>query len=277
MTITDALSWAKSKLDEPNDAYYLLCHILGKSRTYLYTWPDTSLSPEQREHYQTAVLKREQGEPVAYILGTKSFWTLDLKTSEHTLIPRPETEGLVEAALNIGDANSAYTVCDLGTGTGAIALALASERPRWAITGVDRIPEAVQLAQENAKRLGLGHVNFKQSFWFSQLQQDKFDLIVSNPPYVETNSPYLVEGDVRFEPQSALTSGDDGLDDIRYIVEHTPTYLKSNGWLMLEHGFEQHQAVAKIMENADFVDIQALEDLNRYQRITIGKLNKERE
>ena len=168
-------------------------------------------------------------------------------------------------------------MCDLGTGTGAIALALASERPRWAITGVDRIPEAVQLAQENAKRLGLGHVNFKQSFWFSQLQQDKFDLIVSNPPYVETNSPYLVEGDVRFEPQSALTSGDDGLDDIRYIVEHTPTYLKSNGWLMLEHGFEQHQAVAKIMENADFVDIQALEDLNRYQRITIGKLNKERE
>ncbi|MBO1255494.1 peptide chain release factor N(5)-glutamine methyltransferase [Alteromonas sp. 5E99-2] len=271
MTLGELLQWAKSSLDEPADADYLLCGCLNQSRSYLYTWPDKVLSADEITVFRSMIERRVKGEPVAYILGKKPFWSFSLLTSPDTLIPRPETELLVEAALEKISAEKKLSICDLGTGTGAVALAIASERPNCNVIGVDRISNAVALAKKNAQALSIGNVCFLQSNWFDELAGHKFDVIVSNPPYVEQDSPYLQEGDVRFEPKSALTSGIDGLEDIREIVSRAGEFLSPKGWLMFEHGFSQHQAVANCMKDAGFVDIQAVEDLNLHQRLTIAK------
>ena len=252
------------------DAELLLAQALGKSRGYLHTWPEREPEASQLERFQAALARRRTGEPVAYILGRQGFWSLDLDVASHTLIPRPDTELLVETALALLPATP-LQVLDLGTGTGAIALALACERPAWQVTGVDRVAEAVALAQGNGTRLQLANARFAESCWFSALAGQRFQLIVSNPPYIAAADPHLNQGDVRFEPSSALVAGVDGLDDIRLIIEQAPEHLLAGGWLLLEHGFDQAEAVRELLVQRGFAAVDSRRDLGGHQRISLGQ------
>ena len=252
------------------DAELLLAHVLGKPRSYLFTWPDRVVPEAEAARFSALLARRRSGEPVAYLLGEQGFWTLNLQVSPDTLIPRPDTERLVELALELGPSRSA-AVLDLGTGTGAIALALAGERPDWQLTGSDRMPGAVALAEQNRARLGLANVRFLQSDWFAALGAARYDLIVSNPPYIAADDPHLTQGDVRFEPASALVSGADGLDDIRHLVETAPSHLQPGGWLLLEHGWQQAAAVRDLLEQRGFAAVQSWEDLGGHQRVSGGQ------
>jgi release factor glutamine methyltransferase len=256
------------------DAELMLAHALGKSRSYLHTWPERELDAPQLERYQAAITRRQAGEPVAYILGQQGFWSLELEVAAHTLIPRPDTELLVETVLALLPATPA-ALLDLGTGTGAIALALASERPAWRLTGVDRVPEAVALAERNRARLKLSNANFAESHWFSALVGQRFQLIVSNPPYIAVDDRHLAEGDVRFEPSSALVAGADGLDDIRLIIQQAPGYLEAGGWLLLEHGFDQAAAVRELLSARGFSEVESRRDLGGHERISLGRFDNE--
>lgn len=252
------------------DAELLLAHALGQSRSYLRTWPEREPSAAQCAAFAALLERRRAGEPVAYLLGRQGFWSLDLEVAPHTLIPRPDTELLVETALALGPGGPAR-VLDLGTGTGAIALALACERPAWQVLGVDRVSEAVQLAERNRARLGLGNVRFVESVWFSTLGGERFALIVGNPPYIAADDRHLNEGDVRFEPASALVAGEDGLDDIRRIVAEAPEHLEAGGWLLLEHGYDQAEAVRALFAARGFAAVESRRDLGGHQRITLGQ------
>ena len=256
------------------DAELLLAHALGKSRSYLHTWPERELETEQLERYQAAIVRRQAGEPVAYILGQQGFWSLDLEVAAHTLIPRPDTELLVETVLALLPATPA-ALLDLGTGTGAIALALACERPAWRLTGVDRVAEAVALAERNRARLKLANASFVASHWFSALAGQRYQLIVSNPPYIAADDRHLAEGDVRFEPSSALVAGADGLDDIRLIIQQSPDYLEAGGWLLLEHGFDQAAAVRELLSARGFSSVESRRDLGGHERISLGRFDNE--
>ncbi|MEL7937256.1 peptide chain release factor N(5)-glutamine methyltransferase [Pseudomonas delhiensis] len=253
------------------DAELLLAAALGKPRSFLRTWPERVVDREVRERFEGWLARRRAGEPVAYILGRQGFWSLDLEVAPHTLIPRPDTELLVEAALQLVPASPAR-VLDLGTGTGAIALALACERLSWQVTGVDRIPEAVALAERNRERLRLANVGFRQSHWFSALEGERFALIVGNPPYIPGSDPHLQQGDVRFEPKSALVAGADGLDDIRLIVGQAPRFLEPGGWLLLEHGYDQAPAVRDLLLGNGFREVESRRDLGGHERISLGRL-----
>lgn len=252
------------------DAELLLAHALGQSRSYLRTWPEREPSAAQCAAFAALLARRRTGEPVAYLLGRQGFWSLDLEVAPHTLIPRPDTELLVETALTLGPGGPAR-VLDLGTGTGAIALALACERPAWQVLGVDRVSEAVQLAERNHARLGLGNARFVESVWFSTLGGERFALIVGNPPYIAADDRHLSEGDVRFEPASALVAGEDGLDDIRRIVAEAPAHLEAGGWLLLEHGYDQAEAVRALFAARGFAAVESRRDLGGHQRITLGQ------
>jgi release factor glutamine methyltransferase len=256
------------------DIELLLAHALGKSRSYLRTWPERELDSEQLKRFNEALARRQAGEPVAYILGLQGFWTLELEVASHTLIPRPDTELLVETALSLIPATPAQ-VLDLGTGTGAIALALASERPAWQVMGVDRIAEAVELAERNRQRLAFNNARFTQSHWFSALAGQRYQMIVSNPPYIAADDHHLAEGDVRFEPSSALVAGADGLDDIRHIIAQAPDYLERDGWLLLEHGFDQAEAVCALLSARGFTKVESRRDLGGHQRISLGCFSHE--
>lgn len=252
------------------DAELLLAAALGKPRSFLRTWPERVVSREAHDLFDRYLGRRVAGEPVAYILGRQGFWSLDLEVAPHTLIPRPDTELLVETALALLPA-SPSRVLDLGTGTGAIALALACERLSWHVLGVDRIPEAVALAERNRERLRLANVAFRASHWFSAVEGERFSLIVSNPPYIPSTDPHLKQGDVRFEPSSALVSGQDGLDDIRLIIDQAPNHLESGGWLMLEHGFDQPDAVRDLLLSRGFSAVESRRDLGGHERISLGR------
>lgn len=256
------------------DAQWLLAAVLGKPSSYLRAWPERELTAEQVVQFEGYLARRRLGEPVAYIIGQQGFWSLELAVAPHTLIPRPDTELLVETALSKPFGGAAH-VLDLGTGTGAIALAIASERPTWQVLGVDRIAEAVVLAEQNRQRLKLSNCRFQQSDWFAQLAPQRFDLLVSNPPYIPASDPHLQQGDVRFEPASALVSGEDGLDDIRHLIATAPHWLKAQGWLMLEHGYDQAEAVAELMRAQGFIEVQSLRDFGGQWRITLGCWSKE--
>ncbi|MFI8743112.1 peptide chain release factor N(5)-glutamine methyltransferase [Stutzerimonas sp. R75] len=274
MATIDYLLRAAQLPDSPSaklDAEWLLAAALGKGTSYLRTWPDCEVLPEVEARFAAYLERRRLGEPVAYILGRQGFWSLDLEVAPHTLIPRPDTELLVETALDMLPAGPA-DVLDLGTGTGAIALALATERSAWRLTGVDRISEAVSLANRNAQRLGLGNVRFIESLWFSSLAGQRYGLIVSNPPYIRASDPHLLQGDVRFEPSSALVAGEDGLDDIRLIIEQAPTHLLSSGWLILEHGYDQAMAVRTLLFDGGFVDVASRKDFGGHERVSFGRL-----
>ncbi|MGE8361245.1 peptide chain release factor N(5)-glutamine methyltransferase [Pseudomonas sp.] len=256
------------------DAELLLAAALGKPRSYLRTWPERELDAVQQAAFSESLARRRAGEPIAYILGLQGFWSLELEVAPHTLIPRPDTELLVETALALLPATAA-SVLDLGTGTGAIALALASERPAWQVSGVDRVADAVALAERNRARLGLGNARFCASHWFSAVADQRFQLIVSNPPYIAAGDRHLAEGDVRFEPSSALVAGEDGLDDIRLIIEQAPTYLAPHGWLALEHGFDQAEAVRALLQARGFSAVESRRDLGGHERISLGCFNHE--
>lgn len=274
MRIDQLLAHA-AQIDSPTaqlDAELLLAFVLDKPRSYLYTWPEKTVSELHASAFMALLERRQRGEPVAYLLGRQGFWTLDLQVAEHTLIPRADTELLVEAALQLAATGRALQVLDLGTGSGALALAVASERPQWTVTGVDRIESAVALAQSNQQQVALSNVQFLHSHWFSALAGQRYDLILSNPPYIADNDPHLQQGDVRFEPLSALVSGPDGLDDIRAIIAQAPVYLNDNGWLLLEHGFDQASAVRELLAQANFVEVGSQRDLAGHERISVGRL-----
>lgn len=275
MTIIASLLRSAELPDSPTarlDVELLLAAALGKPRSFLHTWPERIVSTEAARTFANYLQRRRTGEPVAYILGQQGFWKLDLEVAPHTLIPRPETEMLVEAALELVPAFAPAEVLDLGTGSGAIALALANERHLWKVTAVDRVPEAVALAERNRKRLRLENAVVLDSHWFSALQGKRFDLIISNPPYIADADPHLSAGDVRFEPDSALVAGSDGLDDLRTIIEQAPSYLNSGGWLLLEHGYDQGAAVRDLLTDHGFERIQTRRDLGEHERISFGRV-----
>ncbi|ARA82661.1 peptide chain release factor N(5)-glutamine methyltransferase [Pseudomonas ficuserectae] len=273
MTIIASLLRSAELPDSPTarlDIELLLAAALGKPRSFLHTWPERIVSTEAALAFAGYLQRRRTGEPVAYILGQQGFWKLDLEVAPHTLIPRPETEMLVEAALELVPAFAPAKVLDLGTGTGAIALALANERQQWKVTAVDRVPEAVALAERNRQRLQLDNAQVLNSHWFSALEGQQFDLIISNPPYIADADPHLSAGDVRFEPSSALTAGSDGLDDLRTIIADAPVHLSADGWLLLEHGYDQGPAVRELLIRHGFERIQTRRDLGEHERITFG-------
>jgi len=252
------------------DVELLTCHALHKTRAWLLAWPDKVLTSSEQKAINKLIDRRLKGEPIAYIIGEKPFWSLTLKVSPATLIPRPESELLVEKVLATLGANKKYGL-DLGTGTGAIALALASERPHWNLLGIDQKEEIVCLAKENAQLHHITNASFKKSHWFEKIQAEKFDFIVSNPPYIEQGDAHLTQGDVRFEPRSALTSGVDGLNDIRTLCAHAVSYLKMGGWLLLEHGYNQKQCVQALFKKHGFINITTSQDLSGKDRVTRGQ------
>jgi release factor glutamine methyltransferase len=274
MTIIASLLRAADLPDSPTarlDAELLLAAALGKSRSFLHTWPERIVPSDAALTFAHYLQRRRGGEPVAYILGQQGFWKLDLEVAPHTLIPRPDTELLVETALELLPATPAK-VLDLGTGSGAIALALASERPAWQVTAVDRVLEAVALAERNRQRLHLHNVTVLSSHWFDALKDHRYSLIISNPPYIAAADPHLIAGDVRFEPASALVAGTDGLDDLRVIIAQAPQHLEAGGWLMLEHGYDQAAAVRDLLLAQGFVEVHSRVDLGGHQRISLGRL-----
>ncbi len=282
LTIEAALKAATLQLthsgsDSPSlDAAVLLCHALDKPRSYLLTWPDKILDDTTHAAFDALLARRLTGEPVAYIIGEREFWSLPLKVSPSTLIPRPDTERLVEVALEKAQTLDG-DILDLGTGTGAIALALASELPQRRVVGIDLRDEAQQLASDNANRLHLTNVTFLQGSWFEPLSHGtKFALIVSNPPYIEENDPHLAQGDVRFEPKSALVAADNGLADIKHISDAGRDYLQSGGWLAFEHGYDQGASVRTIMQALGYQHVITEQDYAGHDRVTLGQYNDER-
>lgn len=251
------------------DAKILLCKVLNKELTYLLTWPDKKVEQVEIQQYLSLLSRRELGEPIAYITGVKEFWSLPFAVSEATLIPRPDTEILVEEVLENFPNQPNVNCLDLGTGTGAIALALASENPMWKIHGVDYSQDAVKLAQENASNLSLTQVDFYQSDWFSNVDKNsRFDVIVSNPPYIDEDDVNLSQGDVRFEPKSALVADNHGLADIELIALQARGYFVNNGKIFFEHGFDQASAVSRILKKLGYTQVKTVKDLSGHDRIT---------
>lgn len=251
------------------EAEILLGHVLERPRSWLYTWPEHPVDATAAQHYRELLARRAAGEPVAYLVGEREFWGLSLRVTPDTLIPRPDTETLVEWALDL-PLPGAAAVLDLGTGSGAIALALASERPCWQITGADRSEAALAVARANGERLLPGRVHWCGSDWFARVPAGRFHLLVSNPPYVAAADPHLQRGDLRFEPRQALEAGNDGLADIRRLVADAPAWLHPGGWLLLEHGFEQAEAVRGLLDAAGFAAVATRCDLAGQPRVTGG-------
>ncbi len=259
----------------------LLQQALNVSRAYLLAHPERCLNEPEQTHYNELLQRRLRGEPIAYLLGEREFYGLMFKVTPATLIPRPETELLVELALQripekppspppacgIG---SKFRVLDLGTGSGAIALAIAHSRPDIEVLACDNSAAAIEVARENAQRLGIANVAFMQSDWYDALDVQRFNLIVSNPPYISVTDPHLAQGDLRFEPSSALISSDDGLRDTRHIVAHAQTHLEPGGWLLLEHGYDQATQVRQLLHQAGLVEVFSARDLAGIERVSGG-------
>jgi release factor glutamine methyltransferase len=274
-TFADALRTATARLtdsDSPQlDAELLLAHTLGRERSHLRAYPEAVLDASQAHRYAELVEARRRGEPIAYLTGEREFWSLRLMVTPATLIPRPETELLVEQALGLIPAALEWQILDLGTGSGAIALAIAKERPRCRVTAVDISPEALAVARANAVALHIANAEFLQGDWFSAVPGKRFHVIVSNPPYVGASDPHLAQGDLRFEPKQALSSGNDGLDDIRRIVADAPRHLQAAGSLLLEHGHGQGAAVRGLLQAASFMDPRSIRDLAGHERISLAR------
>lgn len=255
------------------DVALLLCSVLERPRSYLYTWPERRLNGDQQARFDALLARRLGGEPVAHLLGYREFWSLPLAVNAETLIPRPDSECLVEAALELFADGDAGRALDLGTGTGALALALASEWPQWRCWGVDKSPAAVALAERNRQALALQNVQLLVSDWFAALlPRRQFQLIVSNPPYIDAADPHLHQGDVRFEPLSALIASEQGLADLRHIVATAPQYLCTDGYLIVEHGFQQGAAVRDLLGAAGFVEVVSRRDYGGNERLSLGRL-----
>ncbi len=264
------LNVARSRLSDDYEADHLLAHALQRSSAWIMAHLDDPLDAALQARFETAVQRRLEGTPVAYITGHRGFWTLDLEVSPATLIPRPDTETLVEAALERIPADAPQRLADLGTGSGAIALALATERPLAEVWAVDCSAEALTVAQRNARLNGLDRVSFHLGDWLAPLE-GHFDLIASNPPYIESTDPHLQRGDLRFEPAQALASGRDGLDAIRQLVAGSGRHLHPGGWLLLEHGWRQAPAVRALLLSHGWSEVSTIKDLEGRDRVTLGR------
>lgn len=253
------------------DAEVLVMHVCGLDRSGLITHGHNALTNEQQRRLEELLARRQRGEPVAYIIGTREFWSMELAVTPATLIPRPETELLVEKALEHIPENTEWHIADLGTGSGAIALAIAKGRPRSRVIATDSSSAALEVARSNAARFGLINIEFREGAWFAPLAGETFDVIVSNPPYIPAGDPHLTQGDVRFEPASALVSGADGLDAIRHLARHAREYLGPGGWLMFEHGWDQAAVAGELLHRYGYRDIVSLADLAGHARVAGGR------
>jgi release factor glutamine methyltransferase len=273
--VAEALAGAAATLDGPDaraDAEILLAHVLSRPRSWLYAHADEAVPAEAASQYASLLRRRAAGEPAAYLTGRREFWSLELEVSPATLVPRPETELLVELALARLPAETSPRVIDLGTGSGAIALAIACERPRAHVTAVDASAPALAIAQRNATRLGLERVRFLRSDWFSAVRDERFEMVLANPPYLANEDPHLLEDSLPFEPAMALTSGSDGLDALRAICAGAPAQLQPRGWLLLEHGLAQGESARALLELAGFTQAQTWRDLEGRERVSGGML-----
>lgn len=255
-----------------HEAELLLLHVLERERSWLFAHATDPVEPAHAAAFEALLAKRVAGAPVAYLLGRRGFWTLDLEVSPATLIPRPETELLVELALARLPEDAALRVADLGTGSGAIALALASERPQASVIATDLSEAALAVAARNAQRHALGNVSVRLGAWYAPLAGERFDLIATNPPYIASDDPHLVQGDLRFEPATALASGLDGLDDIRLIIAGAAAHLLPGGWLLIEHGWDQGEAIRALLRDAGFQSVATERDLEQRDRVSLGCL-----
>lgn len=272
-SVAGLLAEAKKRLQDSKspavDAELLLCHVLGKPRSFLFTWPEQEVDELLAAQFHQLLARRVSGEPVAYLLGRREFYGHELLVSADTLIPRPDTELLVDVVLEKLPAEKPLRIADLGTGTGAIAISLALTRPAWQLLAVDYIVAVLDLVERNVRRLRAVNVTPVQSSWYSRLD-GQFDAIVSNPPYIRADDMHLRRGDVRFEPRSALVSGDDGLDDIRLIIAGAPARLRAGGLLALEHGHDQGTAVRELFQCAGFESVETRRDYGDNERVTFG-------
>ncbi len=269
-TVFALLGVARRGIDAA-DAELLLAHALGQGRNWLFAHADDSVPADVTARFESLVQRRIAGEPVAYLTGCQGFWTLDMEVTPATLIPRPETELLVELALARIHANAAVLVADLGTGSGAIALSIAKERPRTQVIATDASDDALDVARRNAERNGIENCQFRAGNWYAPLAGECFALIASNPPYIADGDAHLAQGDLRFEPSMALSSGVDGLGAIRTIVAAAGEHLFPGGWLLLEHGWDQGDAVRKLLLDASFVDVETVQDLEQRDRVSLGR------
>lgn len=273
-TVQSALAQATERFlssDSPAlDAQLLLAHVLDKNRSWLFAWPEHELTREQQRSFNALCTRRAQGEPVAYLLGRRAFWTFELEVCSAVLIPRPETELVVELALRLG-AGLSGKVADLGTGSGAIALALARERPDWQVYATELSAEAQSVAAANMRNAGLGNVHLLAGSWLEPLPGRDYVLIASNPPYIDKADPHLLQGDVRFEPRAALVARDNGMADLRHIAVNARHYLVPGGWLVLEHGWKQGTSVRYLLEGLGYTEVATHHDHANSERVTVGR------
>ncbi len=253
------------------DVEVLLCHVLEKNRSYLRTWPEKKLSQSQLNHFKQLLQQRQQGKPIAYIIGKREFWSRDFYVDTHVLIPRPDTETLIELCLQLIQHKPDARLIDLGTGSGVIAVTLAAECPELHITAIDSCEAALKIARKNAQLNNTPHIRFMQSNWFDQLHNEMFDFIISNPPYIGADDPHLKQGDVCFEPVRALIAEEQGLQDIMLICQQSPYYLNKGGYLILEHGYDQQQSIYDILDKAHYQNIQCLHDLSDHPRVSYAQ------
>lgn len=254
------------------EAEVLLCEAIKKPRSYLYAWPDADVEDSAAARFASLIARRSQGVPVAYLLGKRAFWGLDLQVTSATLIPRPDTECLIEAVLTLSLEPETVRGLDMGTGSGAIALALASERPQWDLTGTDISAAALAVAQCNATNLTLANTRWLLGSWFEPVADECFDVIVSNPPYLAEDDPHLEMGDLRFEPRGALVARNGGLADLQRIVRGASEHLVQAGWLVLEHGMSQGPEVRALLIDEGFSEVATRRDLAGRERVTLGRL-----
>ncbi len=278
MTLKEWLIAAKRQLMSVSDssqldAEVLLSDCLQVNKSYLYTWPEKTLSATQLQQLQEWLTLRLQGCPIAYIVGHREFWSLDFKVTPATLIPRPETELIVEICLQqLSDAQQ--YILELGTGSGAIAIALAHERPQWHILASDNSSDALAVAEYNARQLAVSNIQFSQNDWFDNIAAQQFAAIISNPPYIAKDDPHLQQGDVKFEPLVALVAEKEGIAALDTIIKNAPQYLASQGLLVLEHGYQQASQVRQQMEQCGFEKVLSYRDLAGHERVTVGCLVK---
>ncbi len=274
LKVAELLREAAARLpgdDARHEAEQLLIHVLGVERAWLFAHATDTVDEDSRQRFERLLTRRAEGHPLAYLLGRRGFWTLDLQVNAATLIPRPETELLVEQALARLPADDMVRVADMGTGSGAIALSIASERPLATVMATDLLGPALAVAVKNAQAHGLDNVWFRRGHWYAALGADRFDMIVSNPPYIAAGDPHLAQGDLRFEPPPALASGADGLDAIREIIGGAHEHLVAGGWLLLEHGWDQGEAIRALLVQAGFDQAQTVQDLEQRDRVTLGR------
>ncbi len=274
--VRSALLYGREQLKDhthnaASESRRLLSFVIKKPASWLIAWPESTLESEQNNTFLRHIERRRRGEPLAYITGERDFWSLTLRVSKETLIPRADTEVLVEAALKLIEENHYSSLLDLGTGTGAIALAIASEYPKVNITATDFSEGALKIAQQNRKSTGLQNVSFLQSDWFASLPKQRYDLIVSNPPYIAENDEHLNDVALKYEPLTALTSGEDGLDDIRHIIIKARDCLSKHGHLVLEHGYNQSESVKSLFIESGYSHVQSLRDYGGQIRVTFAR------